>query len=192
MTATKSPYILSLDIGTSSTRALLFDATGSAVPAMVSQKTYQLTTSVEGEVSVDADKLVEIVTQTIDEVVQKAGELSSQIKAVAIDTFWHSLLGLDGEGHPLTPVITWEDTRAFAAARELRAEFRREDRPRSCRCTFSCQLLARQITLASAEPATNLQERQAMDLIWRIPASCAAREIRLYHLDGLSDRHDDY
>lgn len=123
MTDTRSPYILSLDVGTSSTRALLFDATGSAVPAMVSQKTYQLTTSVEGEVSVDADKLVEIVTQTIDEVVQKAGELSSQIKAVAIDTFWHSLLGLDGEGHPLTPVITWEDTRAFAAARELRAEF---------------------------------------------------------------------
>lgn len=123
MTDTKSSYILSLDVGTSSTRALLFDATGSAVQDMVSQKTYQLTTSVAGEASVDADKLVEIVTQTIDEVIQKAGTLASQIKAVAIDTFWHSLLGLDGDGHPLTPVITWEDTRAFSAARELRQEF---------------------------------------------------------------------
>jgi gluconokinase len=123
MTDTQSPYILSLDVGTSSTRALLFDATGSAVQDMVSQKTYQLTTSVEGEASVDADKLVELVTQTIDEVIQKAGPLSAQIKAVAIDTFWHSLLGLDGDGHPLTPVITWEDTRAFATAHELRQEF---------------------------------------------------------------------
>lgn len=122
MTDMKSPYVLSLDVGTSSTRALLFDATGSAVPDMVSQKTYQLTTSVEGEASVDADKLVEIVTQTIDEVIQKAGTLASQIKAVAIDTFWHSLLGLDDNGHPLTPVITWEDTRAFEAVRELRQE----------------------------------------------------------------------
>ena len=120
---TKSPYIVSLDIGTSSTRALLFDATGSAVPGMISQKIYQLTTSVEGEASVDADKLVEIVTQTIDEVIEKAGTLAAEIKAVAIDTFWHSLLGLDGEGHPLTPVITWEDTRAFGAAHALRQQF---------------------------------------------------------------------
>ncbi|GCF10526.1 gluconokinase [Dictyobacter arantiisoli] len=123
MTDTKSPYILALDIGTSSTRALLFDATGSTVPGMVSQHTYQLTTTSDGEVSVGADMLVGVVAQTIDEVLKQAADLSSQIKAVAIDTFWHSLLGVDENNHPLTPVITWEDTRAFGAARELRKEF---------------------------------------------------------------------
>lgn len=123
MMATKDLYVLSLDVGTSSIRALLFDASGQAVPDMVSQHTYTLTTSGEGEVSVDADMLVEVVAQSINEVLQKAGERSAHIRAVAIDTFWHSLLGVDEANRPLTPVITWEDTRAFEAARALRQEF---------------------------------------------------------------------
>ena len=42
------PYILALDVGTSSTRALLFDATGKALPNALSQRTYKLTLSNEG------------------------------------------------------------------------------------------------------------------------------------------------
>jgi gluconokinase len=122
MTDAKQPYVLALDIGTSSTRALLFDATGNAVPEIISQRKYKLTTSAEGEVSVDADMLVDVVAETITEVLQSAGAMAGQIAAVAMDTFWHSLLGLDDSGHPVTPVITWEDTRAFETARELRKE----------------------------------------------------------------------
>ena len=36
------PYILALDIGTSSTRALLFDATGNTFPDVLAQRPYQL------------------------------------------------------------------------------------------------------------------------------------------------------
>lgn len=122
MTDAKQPYVLALDIGTSSTRALLFDADGSAVQGIISQRKYKLTTSPEGEVSVDADMLVGVVAETITEVLQLAGTMDGQIVAVAMDTFWHSLLGLDNAGHPVTPVITWEDTRAFETARELRKE----------------------------------------------------------------------
>jgi gluconokinase len=53
-----APFILSLDVGTSSTRALLFAANGDAVPGIQAQETYELTLSNDGEVSVDADKLV--------------------------------------------------------------------------------------------------------------------------------------
>lgn len=112
-------FVLALDVGTSSTRALLFDTNGTTVPDSISQRTYKLTTSSQGEVSIDADKLVSLVGQTIDEVVHAAGLSGKQIGAVALDTFWHSLLGVDATGQPLTPVITWEDTRAYSAAREL-------------------------------------------------------------------------
>src|SRR5579884_2477413 len=118
--APQAPLVLALDVGTSSTRALLFDAHGSVVPDIVSQHKYQLTTSNGGEVSVDADMLADLVAQTIDEVLQAAGPLAQQVKAVALDTFWHSLLGVDARNHPITPVITWEDTRAFAATLDLR------------------------------------------------------------------------
>jgi gluconokinase len=126
MTDAKQPYVLALDVGTSSVRALLFDADGNTIPDVFSQRKYKLTTSSHGEVSVDADMLVDAMAQTITEVLQSAGAMTEHIAAVAMDTFWHSLLGLDDAGKPITPVITWEDTRAFDAARELRKELDEE------------------------------------------------------------------
>src|SRR5436305_15026348 len=70
-------YILALDIGTSSVRALLFDSSGTAVPNVFAQHTYTFNTSNVGEVSVDADMLVDLVAQTIDEVLTAAGPLAS-------------------------------------------------------------------------------------------------------------------
>ena len=116
------PYILALDVGTSSTRALLFDAKGNALPNALAQRTYKLTISNEGEVSVDPDALVAIVVQTIDDVLAMTGPSAEHIVAVAIDTFWHGLMGVDADNHPLTPLILWEDTRPHNAALELRKQ----------------------------------------------------------------------
>jgi gluconokinase len=116
----QAPLVLSIDVGTSSTRTILFDSSGRAVPGAVSQHSYKLSTSEPGEVSVDADMLLDVVSQTLDEALKAAGERAGQIKAVAMDTFWHGLLGIDASGRPVTPVITWEDTRAQATALELR------------------------------------------------------------------------
>jgi gluconokinase len=119
-------YVLALDIGTSSVRALLFDSAGTAVPNINAQHTYSLTISNEGEVSVDADMLVDLVAQCIDEVLAAAGPLTSNIKAVATDTFWHTLMGVDASGHPVIPLLTWEDTRPASAAAELRKQLDEE------------------------------------------------------------------
>src|SRR5579884_4341590 len=43
----RAPLILALDIGTSSVRAMLFDAAGAAIPGMVSQSSYALLRSEE-------------------------------------------------------------------------------------------------------------------------------------------------
>jgi gluconokinase len=120
--AYQSPFILALDVGTSSTRALLFDATGATIPGVASQHTYQLTTSNEGEVSVDVAMLMGVVEQTIDEVLKGAGELAQHIGAVAMDTFWHGLMAVDASGSPITPLITWEDTRAYHSVLALRKQ----------------------------------------------------------------------
>jgi gluconokinase len=116
---TRTPFVLALDVGTSSTRALLFDATGAAVPGIQAQDTYELTITGEGEVSVDADKLVEVVATTIDKALHAAGSLASSIGAVATDTFWHTLVGVDQDGRPVMPLLTWEDTRPRQAIAEL-------------------------------------------------------------------------
>lgn len=118
----QTPLVLALDVGTSSTRTLLFDATGARVPDVGSQHTYQLTTSNEGEVSVDVEMLADVVAQTIDEALKAAGERAQQIGAVAMDTFWHGLIGIDSFGRPITPLITWEDTRPYHSAIALRQQ----------------------------------------------------------------------
>jgi gluconokinase len=116
------PYILALDVGTSSTRALLFDASGNPLPHVLAQRRYHLTISNEGEVSVDPDMLVAVVERTIDEVLEMAGPWATHIGAVALDTFWHGIMGVDADNRPLTPLILWEDTRPQEAAVELRKQ----------------------------------------------------------------------
>ena len=111
------PYVLALDVGTSSTRTLLVDRNGITLPHILAQRPYKRTISSEGEVSVDPDVLVAIVEQTIDDALNFAGSLVKHIEAVALDTFWHSLMGVDADNRPLTPLILWEDTRAPYPAR---------------------------------------------------------------------------
>ena len=45
-----------------------------------------------------------------------------RIAAVGLTALWHSLLGLDAAGRPVTPVYPWSDTRATGAAARLRHE----------------------------------------------------------------------
>jgi len=118
----KSSCILALDIGTSSVRAMLFDAAGNTQPHMQGQIPYKLTTSGEGESSVDADMLVELAARAIDQALAAAGPLAAHIAAVATSTFWHSLVAVDADGKALTPVLTWEDTRARQAVADLSQE----------------------------------------------------------------------
>lgn len=119
----RAPYVLALDIGTSSVRALLFDATGADVPQVHIQRTYPLLEGEDGEIAVDADILVATTAEAVDEALAAAGPLAQHITAVATDTFWHSLVAVDASGQPLTPVITWADTRPRDAAHELARQF---------------------------------------------------------------------
>jgi gluconokinase len=117
----KQPTILALDIGTSSTRALLYTANGTPISGTEAHRTYTVTTSHAGEASVDADFLVDLVARTIDEVLYKAEEQAKNIIGVATSAFWHTLVPLDATGCPLLPLLTWEDTRPQQAATALRA-----------------------------------------------------------------------
>ncbi|HEY1351095.1 MAG TPA: gluconokinase [Ktedonobacteraceae bacterium] len=116
------PLLLALDIGTSSVRALLYDAHGNALPTLQAQQRYRLSTSHAGEASVDADMLVDLVACTIDEVLARTGARASEIIAVATAAFWHTLLPLDTHGRPLLPLMTWEDRRPQQQCLALRQQ----------------------------------------------------------------------
>jgi gluconokinase len=98
--------VLALDVGTSSVRARLYDER--ARPAGdTARLPYEPTLD-----ELDADELVQ-ACETVLEEAREGGE------PLATSCFWHSLLLLDTDYRPLTPVLLWSDRRAVAQAEEL-------------------------------------------------------------------------
>jgi gluconokinase len=97
--------VLALDVGSSSVRAQCFDERGEAIDEL-RQERYA------GD---DPDEIVALVRSAI------AGREDSA-DAVGASCFGHSLLALDAQGRPLTPVLGWRDTRSAAAADRLRRD----------------------------------------------------------------------
>jgi gluconokinase len=94
--------VLAVDIGTSSVRAAIFDESVRE-PGEPPRRDYA------GED--DPDRLVESTREVIDEA---GGAESADL--VGASCFGHSLLALDEQGRPLTPILGWRDTRSADAA----------------------------------------------------------------------------
>lgn len=111
--------VLAVDVGTSSARALLFDETGLPLEGAAAHTRYAPTRGHSGRLAeYDPDELVGIVRDAVGEARQEA---AGPFDAVAVSTFWHSLVAVDARGRPLTPVLGWRETSAAAEVDELRA-----------------------------------------------------------------------
>lgn len=114
------PLILVLDIGSSSTRAALYDAQATLLEDTLVRDKNRLRVSLEGGAEDDAAALLGRVTRCIDGVLAAAGARAQQIAAVGCATYASSALGLDASNQPCTPIYTYADTRSAAAADALR------------------------------------------------------------------------
>lgn len=119
-TQPNSPLILTLDIGTSSSRVMLFDSQARPVPNMLAQIPYQIQTTPAGDAQFDPAVLFESVIKVIDQLLEQAGSLAQQIGGVAVDTFVTNILGVNETGQPITPLYTYAGTRSAADAEALR------------------------------------------------------------------------
>ncbi|MBV9010377.1 MAG: carbohydrate kinase [Verrucomicrobia bacterium] len=112
--------VLALDIGSSSTRAALFDGSAARTTPIAS-RTYDLRYSDDGAAELDPVLLRRAVRAVY------AKFKSRRADVIASCAFWHGLLGLDKNLRPLTPIYTWGDSRARADAAQLRNQFREDD-----------------------------------------------------------------
>ena len=113
--------ILTLDAGSSSVRTLLYDENARQVQGFGSQLSYEATTTADGGVEIDADKLLALTLRSLSDIhgqMQSAGRRPS---AFAFSTFWHNVLGVDASGHAVTPIVHPFDTRSAGAAQKLAA-----------------------------------------------------------------------
>ena len=89
--------LLSIDVGTSGVRAALFDERGNEVPD--AQVRSRRSAVVSNFAELDADRLVDEVVNTIDQLLAYA--FNARIDLIAISAFWHSLLGVGAGGRSL-------------------------------------------------------------------------------------------
>jgi gluconokinase len=111
--------VLTLDVGSSSARTLLFDFGGRQIEGFGSQVPYRAHTTIDGGWEIDAPNLAGIAAQAIAGICAQMRAKSIKPAAVAVDTFWHSVLGVDADGNPSTAILHPFDTRSAEAAKHL-------------------------------------------------------------------------
>ena len=113
-------HVLTLDAGTSSLRAQVWGVDGRPLPEIGARAHYRLETDPEGGAWLEPEEVLSAVSEALDETVARAESRDARIAAVALDTLSPTLLGVDEQGRPLTPIYTYADTRSRQAAADLR------------------------------------------------------------------------
>ena len=119
----RSPLVLSIDVGSSSVRAAAHTADGSPIPGSEAQIASSFDTTPDGGVQIDADVLFDRLAQAIDVALQRLGPRATAIQGVGASVFASSVLGVSAAGEPRTPIYTYADTRCAADASVLRQEW---------------------------------------------------------------------
>lgn len=112
-------YILALDQGTTSSRAVLFDHHGTV--AGISQQEFRQSFPHSGWVEHDPDEILKTQLQTLHQVIQEVGIKTTQIKAIGITNQRETAVVWDKQtGRPIYPAIVWQDKRTAPLCEALK------------------------------------------------------------------------
>jgi glycerol kinase len=114
-------YVLAIDQGTTSTRAILFGADCSI--AALAQREFPQHFPADGEVEHDPEDLWATTLETCRDAMRHAGVGAKDIVAIGIANQRETtLLWRRADGRPLHRAIVWQDRRTAARCAELKAE----------------------------------------------------------------------
>ncbi len=112
--------VVSLDVGTSSVRTLLYDANAQQINGFGEHISYRVTTTSDGGVEIDADELAEHCLHALTTLHKQVEAAQVRPAAVGFSLFWHSFLGVDAANRPTTPIMHLLDTRSTPQVTELK------------------------------------------------------------------------
>lgn len=109
-------FVLAVDIGTSATKAVLFDT--DATQVAIVRRHYPILVPARGWSEQEPETILNAVLEALQGIV---GLLPAGgcIRGVAFSSQLYSLLAVDTEGKPLTNSLTWSDTRSAGVARSI-------------------------------------------------------------------------
>lgn len=113
-------YYLGVDIGTTSTKAVLFDRGGKVKGSEA--VFYPLHTPNQLVAEQDPEEIFRAVLNSVREAIRKSGIPAEALKLVAFSAAMHSLMAVGKDGQLLTQSITWADTRSARQAKKIKEE----------------------------------------------------------------------
>ncbi len=116
-----STYMLGVDIGTTSTKTVVFTLDGQVVAQHAVE--YPLLCTAPGMAEQEPQQIYQAVLESIGSAVRAAKADAAEIVLVSFSAAMHSVIALDADNQLLTNSITWADNRASVWARRIRDEF---------------------------------------------------------------------
>jgi gluconokinase len=113
-------YMLGIDIGTTSTKAVLFSGRGEVIQQ--ENIGYPLFTPDISTAEQDPEEIFQAVLKAISNIMQHSSISQREISFISFSSAMHSLIAIDENDQPLTPCITWADNRSEAWARKIKNE----------------------------------------------------------------------
>lgn len=111
--------ILGLDIGTTATKAVLFDLSGHELAT--AEQSYPLQTPQPGWAEEDPEQVWQALVQAVRSTLTQVGQ-EVEVLALALSAQAGSLIPVKADGTPTYPIITWMDRRAEPLVNYWRAE----------------------------------------------------------------------
>jgi gluconokinase len=116
-----SRFMLGVDIGTTSTKTVVFALDGKVISHHAVE--YPLLCTAPGMAEQDPQQILAAVLESIGVAVQRAQARPEEIALVSFSAAMHSVIALDRDNQLLTNSITWADNRASVWSARLRDEF---------------------------------------------------------------------
>ncbi len=111
-------YVLTIDLGTSSTKTTLWDSNGRAIADAA--QTYPLSRPEPAWAEIAPERWWSAVCQTIRQVMSAAGIQPGDILGLGVDGLGWTMIPIDDSGKALSSALIWLDRRAEEQAAQLR------------------------------------------------------------------------
>lgn len=111
-------YMLGVDIGTTSTKAVLFTENGEVI--QTENIGYPLYTPNISTAEQDPEEIFQAVLKAISNITKKNAQ--KNIAFVSFSSAMHSVIAIDTDDQPLTACITWADNRSEAWTHKIKTE----------------------------------------------------------------------
>ena len=117
MNHTNVSYLIGIDAGTTSIKAILINSQGDFI--MSSGQEYKLDSGPDNSCDVDPEVYWKVTCEVIREIILKSKINPAKVTGIAFSSQGETIIIVDSNGNPLRKAIVWLDNRSVKEAKKI-------------------------------------------------------------------------